>query len=253
MADIPALIERLKENKLALPAIGVGVIVGGYVLLKKGGLSGGAQPQFDTSTITQPDQTPAPQPSAGSGDTGAIDAIVQQQDSFAKSITDQFNKFAEGIGAALGVQQQQAQAAIDQLAGQIQQVGAYQQLAGSQPQMAGMPDFSSLFSQLQAIPQTLQQSYQSPQMALGGTYSKIQSLPKATINTTQLGAKYKATIKAPAPVIRSGGIKLGSGFNLGSLSGYKAFNPSPVKTKPFAPTKPIARPAPKYPIRRTAY
>lgn len=196
MADISSIIERLKNNKLAIPALAVGAVVGGYALLKGGGLSGGGGgfSGVDPSAIAPASAAPG---ASGGGGNEAVGEVLAQQQTFAQSITDQFNKLVEGVQGALGAQSSQTQSAIDALAGAQQGiVGQVQDQLSQQAQAIGSgyatPDFSSLFNAIAQIPQQVAPQFQAPQLGSGAQ------------NVTQKIAKSVAPIitrnySAPAP------------------------------------------------------
>jgi hypothetical protein len=231
MADISAFIERIKSNKLAVPALAVGAIAGGYVLFKKGGLSGGdlsaslQTPQAgETGSGNVGDQSPG-----ASADTSGAGELAVQQQTFAASIVDQFNKLAENVAQALGLQQQQTQEAINQLAGQ--QAQAFDQSRVGFLDNA-LPDFSSLFQSLAAIPQ--QSFTPSPGIGLKQT-NLVQSFNKVVKPVQQIVKSQPFRLPASITNVnyglgaKPGGVKFGN-FNLAALSGYssKIVNQTPT-------------------------
>lgn len=182
MTDISALFERLKKNKLVLPALAVGAVAGGYLLLKGGGSGGGITAQDTATNPTQP--TTGGGSGGGGGDTSgqtdaAISALQQQQQSFQQSLVDQFNALVSSVTGALGQQQSQTQAAIDALA---QQQSALAQNQSPQATLGNLPDFASLFAALQA-PALQQGAYKSPGIAgLGGGGIGLQGLKPGVFN-----------------------------------------------------------------------
>lgn len=172
MTDISELFDRLKSNKYALPAIAIGVIAGGYVLIKSGGLSGLGSAAPAAPNVVTPPGSSGSSGSGSSGDTsggfsnGNNDAVIaslqQNQQTFQQSLVDQFNGLVSNVQAAITGQQQSNQQAIDQITAQAQQQAQY----GSQSAMSNLPDFNSLYAAIAAIPAQLQASYQSPNMPI---------------------------------------------------------------------------------------
>lgn len=254
MADFEALFERLKKNKLVLPALAVGGIAGAYVLFKNGGISASGESPQDGSTGNigdQPSNTAPGYPSTDSGATDAeIQALKQQQESFSQSLVDQFNALTQSVSNAISGNQNQVQSAIDALSQQQQnlqgQLGA--QLANSQP---ALPDFSSLFASLASIP-AQQNTYKSPGISLGlpTSLSKLSIKPAAVSGKAQNPTLARITgrsatsikppsILKPAPAGRRPSI----GILPVAPGGYRT--PAPrIVPSPLRPAPPTSKPRP---------
>lgn len=208
MADISAIVERLKNNKLAIPALAVGAIVGGYVLIKNGGLSGGggsygaSQEDYVNDALAQAEQI-ASQGGGGSG--GDAGGLALEQQGFIQSVMDYLNEFQGQVQNAINSQASQTQDAINAIAGQNEGAinSLYDELSKQAQAFSGyaQPDYSSLFAAMQSIPQ---QAYQqaAPQLqSLAPVNSdKIGNAIRQIAPTTQriLGGKVTGTFSRPS-------------------------------------------------------
>ncbi len=263
MVDVSGLVERLKSNKLAIPAIAVGVVAGGYVLIKRGGLGGGGQ-LVDPALGGFPTDETLVGGGAGvgggdvSGGNEAIGAVAAAQESLAKQVQDQLAKLVTDFQQALLYQNSQTQGAIDSIAGQTQ--GAIDAIAAQQQGLAdqfsqfgqnqggGLPDLSAFYTAMASLPQQIQN--QAPQLGLNTTNlnQSLQNLAVRPISTQslRLGGRVKSLTPTSGYSGRSA-LGLGGGYSfskiggtaksLGSLSGYSGRSALGIGAG-----KPIAKP-----------
>ena len=243
MPDFSKIVERLKNNKFAIPAIGVGVVAGGYVLLKNGGLGGGG----NGSPILDPALVPDPGAGAvgggGGGGNEGIGEVVAAQESLAKQVQDQIAKIVSDIQEAFLYQTGQTQGAIDAIAGQTQ--GAIDAIAAQQAGLAEQfssqyqgaydqlpnyaPDLSALYAAISQIPQQVQQT--APQLPLGisNITSKLNQLAVRPISTQSLriGGQAKSLTTTSGYTGRSA-LGLGGLYSSGSKRSYLGTNYSKI-------------------------
>lgn len=243
MADFSAIFERLKNNKLLIPALAIGGVLGVYLLMKNGAgssLSGSA-----TAPDNGQSDQPQPAPVGGGTDTGTgtgdLGELQQQQQDFMSSITDLYNQLASSVQSALGAQSAQTQAALDQLANQQSAV-----LDQPVPQMimSGLPDFTSLSNAYQNLPLHKNVPSMSPRLSqiggqsLGASVTKliskqqiatqkyVQPAPRLNISAPQNRPQIFNRIQQTTPQILNsrpsglGGARVPNLGNLGGLSGY---------------------------------
>lgn len=230
MADLSSIVARFKDNKkILIPAAVGGVALGAFVLLRKGGVNGGiqaedpfAKAQAAVDKATEQAQAAAGGGSGGSPDDGSIAAIAAQQQSFANSLVDQFNKFAEQVSSALGSQSAQNQTAINDIAGQLQDQIANASQQQGQGQTSGLsnllPDFGALYA---AAQQSYGQQSAIPNLPLN-TQSLTSTLNKITTNPIKVGGRVTPAINL-RPVQSQGtqGRVAPALSSLGALSGFK--------------------------------
>jgi hypothetical protein len=253
MADISALVERLKNNKLAIPALVVGGVVGVYVLAKsQSGGSSNFLTEGQLGAIPVEPTTNSGGGGAGSGGGGndaAIGEIVAQQQGFQAQVQSMFENLASGVQSLIGQQAQQTQDAINAVVGQQQSAFdalAAQQASGAFAQQY-IPDFSQIYGALQSIPQFVQQA---PQLQLGqqNLSQSLQSLARNPITYASgqaiIGAKPITTRSPNSQGLGLSGAKITS---LGSASGYappgsgRYTAPPPAQLKPAPKAAPVIR------------
>jgi len=229
MADLSSIVARFKDNKkILIPAAIGGVALGAFVLLRKGGVNGGlvAEDPITKAQALVDKAAEQAQAAAGGGgggtspDSGAIAMLQAQQQSFANSLVDQFNKFAESVSSAFSGQQDQNASAINDIAGQLQDQIA--NASNQQGQAGGLTDFLPDFGALYAA---AQQSY-GQQSAIPNIPLSAQSLSatlnKITTNPIKVGGRVTPAINL-RPVQSQGtqGRVAPALSSLGALSGYK--------------------------------
>lgn len=227
MADLSSIVARFKDNKkILIPAAIGGVALGAFVLLRKGGVNGGiAADPFSQAQAAIDKANEQIDSAAGGGggtspDAGAIAAIAAQQQTFAESLVDQFNKLAQSVSDALGSQSAQNQSAINDIAGQLQdQINNASQQQGQAGGLTDiLPDFGALYA---ASQQSYGQQSAIPNIPLS-TQSLSATLNKITTNPIKVGGRVTPAINL-RPVQSQGtkGRVAPALSNLGALSGFK--------------------------------
>jgi hypothetical protein len=108
------IFQRLKNNKLALPALIIGGGVGAFVLIKNGGLNGGAKTPYPDGVDVTPNEGGGG--GGGGGDSNGEDLLSQFQDAL--------NQSNEANAAAIAEQGAQNAGFVDTVSRWLQQAGA---------------------------------------------------------------------------------------------------------------------------------
>lgn len=249
MADISALFERLKNNKLALPAIGIGVVVGGYFLLKNGGKSGGLSSSLDASSLAERPLDSGGGSSGGGADGGEVIPTQPGGAGFGNEIADFLNAQSSRFQEMLDSLQANALGQQGLFAS-----GGYAEAPYSD--VGYLPDLSSLYGSLSSLPQQFESAIPS--------FPQLQSSPLSL--TKSLSQIAKTPIRLPAPqTIRiqrqpiqaalGGRVRALNPIKTGQLLGSKSFSGTTPKSslRVTLPKPPIKAPprAPKLPPKKT--